>query len=63
MTELPFMGKGEHTYGPLDLLHSNVCGPLSINAKGDFFYFIKFIDDHSWFGYLYTLRYKSESFE
>ena len=41
------MGKGKHAYGPLDLIHSDVCGPLSINARGDFIYFITFIDDHS----------------
>ena len=46
MIKLPFMGKGEHDYGPLDLKHSDVCGPLSINAKGGFVYFIPFIDDH-----------------
>ena len=33
MSEFPFMGKGEHAYGPLDLLHFDVCGPLSINAR------------------------------
>ena len=43
MTELPFMGKGEHAYGPLDLIHSDVCGPMSINAKGGFVYFITFM--------------------
>ena len=47
MIKLPFMGKGEHAYGPLNLMHSDVCGPLSINARGDFFYFIAFINDHS----------------
>ena len=26
----------EHDYGPLDLKHSDVCGLLSINAKGGF---------------------------
>ena len=57
------MGKGEHAYGPLYLIHSDVCGPLSINARGGFIYFITFIDDHSRFGYLYLMRYKSESFE
>ena len=52
MIELPFMGNGEHSYEPLDLIHYDVCGPLSINAKGGFAYFITFIDDHSRFGYL-----------
>ena len=47
MTEFPFMGKGEQAYGPLDLIHFDVCGPLSINSRGGFFYFITFIDDRS----------------
>ncbi|KAL0355590.1 UNVERIFIED_CONTAM: hypothetical protein Sradi_4005900 [Sesamum radiatum] len=40
----------------------NVCGPLSIPAKGGFFYFITFTDDHSRYGYDYLMRYKSEAF-
>ena len=47
MIELPFMGNGEHAYGPLDLIHSDVCGPLSINARGGFVYFITLIDNCS----------------
>ena len=47
MTELPFMGRGEHAYGTLDLIHSDVCSPFSINVRGGFVYFITFIDDHS----------------
>ena len=47
MAEFPFMGKGEHAYAPLDLIHSDVCGPLSINGEGGFIYFITFMDDHS----------------
>ena len=41
------MGKREHAYGPLDLIHFDVYGPLSINARGGFVYFITFIDDRS----------------
>ena len=47
MTEFPFIRKGEHAYGPLDLTHSDVCGPLPINARGGFIYFNAFINDHS----------------
>ena len=57
------MGKGEHAYGPLDFIHSDVCSLFPINEKGGFVYFITFIDDHSRFGYLYLMRYKSKSFE
>ena len=41
------MGKGEHAYGRLGLIHSDVCGPLSINSRGGFVHFITFIDDCS----------------
>ncbi|KAL0367252.1 UNVERIFIED_CONTAM: hypothetical protein Sradi_3615300 [Sesamum radiatum] len=38
------------------------CGPLSIPARGGFSYFITFTDDHSRYGYVYLMRYKSEAF-
>ena len=63
MTKLPFKEKGEHVNGPLDLIHSDVCGPISTHAKGGFTYFITFINDHSRYGYLYIMKYKSKSFE
>ena len=47
MTKLPLKGKGEHANGPLDLIHTNVCGPMSIHARGGFINFITFIDDYS----------------
>ena len=47
MTEFPFKGKGEQEDGLLDLIHSNVCGPFSINVRGGFIYFITFMDDCS----------------
>ncbi|KAL0416138.1 UNVERIFIED_CONTAM: hypothetical protein Slati_3445700 [Sesamum latifolium] len=42
--------------------HTDVCGPLSIPARGGFSYFITFTDDHSRYGYVYLMRYKSEAF-
>ncbi|KAL0434657.1 UNVERIFIED_CONTAM: hypothetical protein Sradi_0173600 [Sesamum radiatum] len=48
--------------GLLDLVHIDVCGPLSIPARGGFSYFITFTDDHSRYGYVYLMRYKSETF-
>ncbi|KAL0285850.1 UNVERIFIED_CONTAM: Transposon Ty1-BL Gag-Pol polyprotein [Sesamum angustifolium] len=38
------------------------CGPLNTQAKGGFSYFITFTDDHSRYGYVYLMRYKSEAF-
>ncbi|KAL0430815.1 UNVERIFIED_CONTAM: hypothetical protein Sradi_0707500 [Sesamum radiatum] len=38
------------------------CGRLSIPARGGFSYVITFIDDHSRYGYVHLMRYKSEAF-
>ncbi|KAL0291704.1 UNVERIFIED_CONTAM: Retrovirus-related Pol polyprotein from transposon TNT 1-94 [Sesamum calycinum] len=46
----------------LDNLPACVCGPLNTQARGGFSYFITFTDDHSWYGYVYLMRYKSEAF-
>jgi hypothetical protein len=47
----------------LGLIHIDVCGPMSYVVRGDFQYFITFADDFSRYGYIYLMRYKSESFE
>ncbi|KAL0449027.1 UNVERIFIED_CONTAM: hypothetical protein Slati_1459100 [Sesamum latifolium] len=46
----------------LDLIHTNVCGPLNTPARGGYSYFITFTDDHSRYGYVYLMRYKYEAF-
>ena len=63
VTKLPFKGKGEQVGGPLDLIHTNVCGPMSMLSRGGFIYFTTFIDDYSQYGHFYLMRYKSEAFE
>ncbi|KAL0411156.1 UNVERIFIED_CONTAM: Retrovirus-related Pol polyprotein from transposon TNT 1-94 [Sesamum latifolium] len=62
MTKKPFVGQSTIANGLLDLVHIDVCGPLSIPARGGFSYFITFPDDHSRYGYVYLMRYKSEAF-
>ena len=47
----------------LELLHSNVCGPMSTQAKGGYKYFITFTNDYSRFDYMYLMKEKSEAFE
>ena len=63
MTKAPFNRKNERAVGLLDLIHSDVCGPMSTCARGNFSYFITFTDDFSRYGYIYLMRHKSESFE
>ncbi|KAL0413316.1 UNVERIFIED_CONTAM: Transposon Ty2-GR1 Gag-Pol polyprotein [Sesamum radiatum] len=63
MTKKPFVGQSAIANGLLDLVHTDVCRPLSILARGGFSYFITFTDDHSRYGYVYLMGYKSEAFE
>ncbi|KAJ8759470.1 hypothetical protein K2173_007082 [Erythroxylum novogranatense] len=63
MTKAPFTGKGERANELLGLIHTDVCGPFSISARGGYFYFITFSDDFSRYGYVYLMKHKSESFE
>ncbi|KAM2519435.1 hypothetical protein TB1_000069 [Malus domestica] len=63
MTKSPFTGKGERATEILGLIHTDVCGPMSTTSRGGFSYYITFTDDHSRFGYVYFMKYKSESFE
>ncbi|CDF32368.1 unnamed protein product [Chondrus crispus] len=46
----------------LDLVHSDVCGPLEVQSIGGSRYFITFVDDHSNWVVVYTMRNKSEAF-
>ncbi|KAM1543858.1 hypothetical protein ACFX1Z_013474 [Malus domestica] len=63
MTKSPFTRKGECAPEILGLIHTDVCGPMSTTSRGGFSYYITFTDDHSRFGYVYLMKYKSESFE
>jgi hypothetical protein len=63
MTKAPFTGHSERASDLLGLVHTDVCGPMSSIARGGFQYFITFTDDFSSYGYIYLMRYKSESFE
>ena len=53
----------ERTWGLLDLIHLNVYGPLSTQARGGYSYFIMFIDDYNRYGCSYLMKHKSENFE
>ena len=63
MTKAPFKGFSERASDLLELVHTDVCGPMSTTARGGFQYFITFTDDFSRYGYVYLMKHKSESFE
>ena len=62
MTKRPFSAKGERSKELLQLVHSDVCGPLSVQARGGYEYFITFTDDYSRYGYIYLMHKKYETF-
>src|SRR4051812_28222504 len=46
---------------PLDLIHSNICGPMSARNRTNTPYFITFIDDYSRYNHIYLISHKSEA--
>ena len=63
MTKTPFAKSCERASKLLELINSDVCGPMSTVARGGFQYFVTFTDDLSRYGYVYLIRHKSETFE
>ncbi|KAJ9541345.1 hypothetical protein OSB04_027851 [Centaurea solstitialis] len=61
--ELLLKGDNERASDSLEIVHTDVCGPFSHEARGGYRYFITFTDDFSRYGYVYLMRHKSESFE
>ncbi|TYK01580.1 gag/pol protein [Cucumis melo var. makuwa] len=47
MTKRSFTGKGLRAKTSLEFLHSDLCGPMNVKARGGYEYSISFIDDYS----------------
>ncbi|KAJ4788299.1 polyprotein [Rhynchospora pubera] len=47
---------------PLELIHTDICGPITPNSLGKHRYFITFVDDFSRRTWVYFLKEKSEAF-
>ena len=45
------------------IIHTDVCGPMNVEARGGYRYFLTFTDDLSRYGYIYLMKHKSETFE
>ena len=57
-----FSTNGERAKEPLELVHTDVCGLLNVQALSGYEYFVIFIDDFSRYGYVYLTQRKSETF-
>ena len=58
MTKSPFTRKNELANDVLGLVYSDVCGPMNIDVREGYYYFITFIDDLSRYGYIYLIKHK-----
>ena len=47
----------------LEIIHTDVCGPMSVEARGEYRHFLTLTDDLSRYGYIYLMKHKSETFE
>ena len=59
----PSTGHVEQATDLLEIIHSDVCGPMSVLARGGYLYFVTFTYDLSRYGYIYLMKQKFETFE
>ena len=50
MTKTPFSGSMERATDLLEIIHTDVCGPMNIKACSRYHYFLTFTDDLSRYG-------------
>ena len=63
MTKTPFSETMERATDLLEIIHTDVCGPMNIEARGRYHYFLIFTDDLSRYEYIYLMKHKSETLE
>jgi hypothetical protein len=56
----PFPRRPNRFSNLLDIVHTDVCGPMRIESKGGARYFVTFTDDYSRWTQTYLIRKKSE---
>lgn len=59
---IPRVRSTPRSSAPLQLVHSDVCGPLQVQSVGGARYFITFVDDYTNWVSVYVLRQKSEAY-
>jgi hypothetical protein len=56
--KVSFLSNDNRSKGILDLIHSNVCGPMDVASLNGYLYYVLFIDDHSQKTWIYFLKTK-----
>ena len=62
-TKKSFSRSKNRSKGILDLIHSDICGPMSSPSLSGCLYYVLFIDDHSQKSWIYLFKAKSETFD
>ena len=57
-TKIVFTSNDSRSAGVLDLIHFDLCGPMSVVSLRGFEYYVTFIDDHSRKTWIYFLKRK-----
>ena len=60
MNRSPFYPVGVRSSEKLQLVHSDVCGPVSTESLGGNRYFVTFLDDYSQCCAVYLIKHQSE---
>jgi hypothetical protein len=60
--ELPFSISNHKSQFSLELVYSDVWGPVS-TSTGGYKYYVSFVDDYSKFTWIYLLKFKSQVFQ
>ena len=47
---------------PLEIMHSDICGPMQTTSIGGWKYFLTFVDDYSRKTWVYFLKHKYDAF-
>ena len=62
-TKKSFSSSNSRYKGILDMIHSDICGPMSSSSLSGCLYYVLFIDDYSCKYWIYFLKVKSETFD
>lgn len=63
MTRTPFKNNRTIAKFPLEIIHTDICGPIEIPTWDNKKYFITFLDEFTHFCVVYLITFKSEAFE
>ena len=62
-TKNPYPSSDSKAKGILDIVHSDVCGPMQTTPLSGYVYYASFIDDYSCKTWIYFLKKKDEVFD